>query len=149
MKHLKLILFTLLIMTFSISYSYGQEIEDKMKTTKVNTFHFDNGDEKITYKVKVIEKRKSATMGSETVDPNLEHVAKLISIDNDTDNSYDKYLVLRYKKMPEETFKLVETKKGFAIIVNGKTLEYLVGEGTYVTNNKDSDYFLVDEFNKF
>ncbi len=146
MKNLKLILLTLSIMISSLSF--GQEIADKIQTTTVKTFQYQTSEKMITYKVKVIEKRKSATMGSKTVDPNLEHVTKLISIDNDTDKAYDRYIVLRYKKMPNDTFELVETKKGFAVIVDGKSMEYLIGEATYVIKNADADYFIVDEFDK-
>tara|TARA_R110002096_G_scaffold431563_1_gene646988 strand:- start:25320 stop:25763 length:444 start_codon:yes stop_codon:yes gene_type:complete len=144
MKNLKSILLTFTIMTSF--FSFGQEIADKMQTTTVKTFQYETSEKMITYKVKVIEKRKSATMGSNTVDPNLEHVTKLISIDNDSDKAYDRYIVLRYKKTPSDSFKLVETKKGFAVLVDNTTLEYLIGEGTYTIDNKDNDYFVVDEF---
>ena len=148
MKNLKFILITLML--FGSLSSFAQEdMRDKMQATKIETFHFEKDGEVITYKLKVIEKRKSRVMLSKKGNPNLEYVTKLISIDNDKDRAYDRYIVLRYKKMPNDTFKIVPTKKGFAVKVDGGTLEYLIGEATYVVENDDDDYFLVDVFDKF
>ena len=73
-------------------------------------------------------------------------VTKLIAVDSDNDNEYEHYMVLKYRRSVTDSFKVVPTKKGFAVKVDDKTMQYFVNKGIYFIDNKDQDFFLVEEF---
>ena len=125
-----------------------------MKTTTTKKYTFEKEGKKIAYELKIFERRNYVLKFKDEDKGNLNqgtvkypaYVTKLILVNNDTDMSYDRYIVLRYKKSPNDSFELVPTIRGFAIKVDDKHMEYIMGEGVYRVDNKDHDYFIVDEF---
>ena len=111
---------------------------------------------KIPYELKIFETRNYVLKFKEEDKGKLNqgrvntpaYVTKLILVNSDMDKSYDRYIVLKYKKSPGDSFELVPTTKGFAVKVDDNHLEYIMGEGVYIVNNGDHDYFTVDEFDK-
>ena len=149
----------LLIAIFSILFSlntFAQNTNDNIiKTTTVKNFIIEKNGKKIPYKLKIHEQRRynvtfekedKNKLNQDLVDAPNAYVTKLIFINNDLDKSYDRYLVLRYKKDPTDSFELTPTLRGFAVKVDKRYLEYILGEGIHFVNNEDKDYFIVDEF---
>ena len=126
----------------------------KLNTTTIKTFNYDKEGTKIPYKVTIQEQRvykasfQQSTKNMENWERKNEpaQVSKLITINSAVDNNLDRILVLRYEKQLADTFELVQTDKGFAVEVDGKSLEYIIGEGIYFANTADKDFFVVDEF---
>ncbi len=54
--------------------------------------------------------------------------------------------MLRYIKDPSDSFELIPTKRGFTVEVDKIHMEYIFNEGVYYVNNKDADWFFVEEF---
>lgn len=73
-------------------------------------------------------------------------VTKMIAVDNDSDNEYEQYFVLKYRKSLTDTFEVVPTKNGFAVMVDGSIKKHFDREGIYFINNTDEDFFSVTEF---
>nr|WP_299342697.1 hypothetical protein [Allomuricauda sp.] len=73
-------------------------------------------------------------------------VTKLIAIDSNDDEKFDQYFVLKYRKSITDNFKVVPTKKGFAVKVDGQVMQYFAKDGIYFVNNKDQDFFTIEEF---
>ncbi|GAA3560666.1 hypothetical protein [Snuella lapsa] len=134
------------------------QTEQKTEKSTIYTVNVETMDGiTIPYKIRVNETRKSnikfakedkmKTDQAAIYSP--EHVTKLIYVDKNADNVYDTYIVLRYKKDPNDSFEFNPTKRGFAVEVNKKNMEYIFGEGIYFVNNKDADYFFVTEFDEY
>ena len=139
---------------FMINSYAQQHPTEKMKTTTVKKFAFEKDGKKIPYEIKVFEnrnyvlkldKKDKGQLNQDRV-KSPAYVTKLIFINNDMDTSYDRYIVLRYEKFPDDSFELIPTKKGFGVKVDKKYVEYIMGEGVYYVNNEDKDFFVVDEF---
>ena len=73
-------------------------------------------------------------------------VTKMIAVDNDSDKEYEQYFVLKYRKSLADTFEVVATKNGFAVMIDGTIKKHFDREGIYFINNDDEDFFSVTEF---
>ncbi|TDQ23895.1 hypothetical protein [Tenacibaculum caenipelagi] len=155
----KAIKIAVMLLPFLIVTSINaQENKQRMETTNVYIVNVETMDGKtIPYKIRVNETRRSRIKFASKDKMKLnqarayspQYVTKLIYVDKDVDNIYDTYIVLRYKKDPNDSFKLKPTKRGFNVEVNKKYVEYIFGEGIYFVNNKDADYFFVTEFEEY
>ncbi len=155
MKILKQMLTVVVMLVMYAGFAQNQSNEI-METTTTKKYIFEKEGKKIPYELKIFEKRNYVLKFKEEDEGKLNqgrvntpaYVTKLILVNNDMDKSYDRYIVLRYKKSPGDSFELVPTTKGFAVKVDDNHLEYIMGEGVYRVNNMDQDYFIVDEFDK-
>ena len=155
MKILKQMLTVVVMLVMYAGFAQNQSNEI-METTTTKKYIFEKEGKKIPYELKIFEKRNYVLKFKEEDEGKLNqgrvntpaYVTKLILVNNDMDKSYDRYIVLRYKKSPSDSFELVPTTKGFAVKVDDNHLEYIMGEGVYRVNNMDQDYFIVDEFDK-
>jgi hypothetical protein len=155
MKILKQMLTVVVMLVMYAGFAQNQSNEI-METTTTKKYIFEKEGKKIPYELKIYEKRNYVLKFKEEDEGKLNqgrvntpaYVTKLILVNNDMDKSYDRYIVLRYKKSPSDSFELVPTTKGFAVKVDDNHLEYIMGEGVYRVNNMDQDYFIVDEFDK-
>ena len=126
----------------------------KMQATVHKTFTMEKEGTLHQYNIKVLEHRDYPMEweGNDpgTINQDREDVAakvtKLIAVDMDNDNQYEQYFVLTYRKSVTDEFKLVATKNGFAVKVDNKTMQYFAKDGIYFIENKDQDFFIVDEF---
>ena len=125
-----------------------------VKSSTTKTFNFEKDGVTIPYRITVFKTKENKV----TLDPSdadkinqdrtdkVENVTQLILVDNDVYDDYDRYIVLRYQKDPNDSFELEPTKRGFKVIVDNHFVEYIYGEGIYFVNNADRDYFVVEEF---
>lgn len=134
---------------------YGQsENPGKMNAMIHKTFSIEKDGTEIPYNLKVLEHRNypMALKGGDKNKINQDReakpavVTKLIAVDTDNDQDYEHYMVLKYRRSVTDSFKVVPTKKGFAVKVDDKTMQYFVNKGIYFINNKDQDFFSVEEF---
>jgi len=155
MKTLKQMLTIVVMLVMYAGFAQDQSTEI-MKTTTTKKYTFEKEGKKIPYELKIFETRNYVLKFKEEDKGKLNqgrvntpaYVTKLILVNSDMDKSYDRYIVLKYKKSPGDSFELVPTTKGFAVKVDDNHLEYIMGEGVYIVNNGDHDYFTVDEFDK-
>ena len=155
MKILKQLLTVVVMLVMYAGFAQNHSTET-MKTTTTKNYTFEKEGKKIPYELKIFESRNYVLKFNEEDSGKINqdrvntpaYVTKLILIDNDMDMNYDRYIVLKYKKSPGDSFELVPTTNGFAVKVDDNHLEYIMGEGVYRVNNKDHDYFTVDEFDK-
>lgn len=154
MKTIKIILSLALILT--MVQMQAQRINSGvMDGTKSMTFNYIKEGVKIPYTVSVSEKRmyqkefeEVKDASQQTLDQNGSMpalVAKYITIENETDPFDNKMISLKYQKQVTDTFELVATEKGFAVQVDDKVLEYIMGVGIYFADTADEDFFIVDE----
>lgn len=135
-------------------YSYGQSNNGTMNASISKTFSVEKNGTEVPYHVKVMEHRnypvdiENKNQNSINKDRNTKaaQVVKLIAVDSNNDSNYEHYMVLKYHKTVTDNFKVVPTDKGFAVKVDDKTMEYFVDEGIYFINNKDQDFFMIEEF---
>jgi hypothetical protein len=141
-------------MLFALSQISAQtEPSGIMNATTESTFNYVKDGVKIPYTVIVQESRKYYANDNASM-VNVDQIAlnapakvsKLIIIKNLTDPKENRIISLKYDKQITDSFKLVSTDRGFAINVDNKTLEYIIGEGVYFTNTNDRDFFIVDVF---
>ena len=101
--------------------------------------------EKKDYKFAFEDKDKGKRDQDQVILP--AYVTKTIYIDNDLDRFYDKKMVVRYEKSYEDKYEIIPTKKGFDLKVNNKTVaKDIARSGYYLTDEKDNDYFVVEEY---
>ncbi|WP_375323327.1 hypothetical protein [Flagellimonas sp. GZD32] len=135
-------------------YSYGQSNNGTMNASINKTFSVEKNGTQVPYHVKIMEHRnypvdlenKNTNMVNKDRNNKAAQVVKLIAVDSNNDSNYEHYMVLKYHKSVTDSFKVVPTKKGFAVKVDDKTMEYFVQKGIYFINNKDQDFFTVEEF---
>ncbi|MAQ76734.1 MAG: hypothetical protein CL613_10445 [Aquimarina sp.] len=133
----------------------AQDGEVGMKAMTEKNFEYEKDGKMIPYEIKIFENREFKVKLKEEDKNKLNQervltparVSKLIFVDNDADKDFDRYIVLRYPKDANDSFELEPTKRGFAVKVNKRYMEYIFGEGVYFVNNEDRDYFIVEEFN--
>ncbi len=153
MKTIKFLVSTILIL--AVNFAFAQSDSQKIKTTTVKSYQYQKDGKSVPYKLtifktsttplKLNEKEKGQLNQDRKITP--AQVTKLIYVDNDMYDDYDKYIVLRYSKEPEDSFELKPTDRGFKVVVDERYVEYIFGEGVYFVNNEDKDFFFVDEFN--
>lgn len=153
MKNLKLI--TNILLLIALTHVQGQtDSSGVMNATTTSTFNYIKDGVKMPYTVKVQESRtydmKFEKEDLEKVNQNRvsspAKVAKLITITSLVDPTENTVISLKYKKQITDTFKLTATDRGFAVSVDDKSMEYIIGKGVYFTDTSDKDYFIVDEF---
>ncbi|PRX53625.1 hypothetical protein [Flagellimonas meridianipacifica] len=146
---------TMLSLTLMTASTYAQVgNQGSMNATIHKTFSIEKDGTEIQYNVKVMEHRRYPMKWNKTDkgDINQGHkyeaakVTKLIAIDKNNDNQYEQYFVLKYRKSISDEFQVVPTKGGFAVKVDDKTLKLIEKEGIYFINNKDEDFFSIEEF---
>ena len=155
MKSIKQML-TVVIILFMYSGFAQNNSNEIMKTTTTKKYTFEKEGKKLEYELKIFETKNYVLKFKDEDKGKLNQgrvktpafVTKLILVNNDSDKSYDRYIVLKYKKSPSDSFELVPTTRGFAVNVDDNHMEYIMGEGVYRVDNKDHDYFTVDEFDK-
>ncbi|WP_343911047.1 hypothetical protein [Aquimarina litoralis] len=144
----------IVVISFSMTNMIAQSNSQTVETKTTKTFEFKKDGKTIPYRVTVyrtsntplkLKKTDKSKLNQERKSMN-EQVTKLIYVDNDQWDDYDKYIVLRYEKDPNDSFELKPTDKGFKVVVDQKNVEYIFGEGLYFVNNEDKDFFFVDEF---
>lgn len=154
MKTLTTLLYIPMLLLVGIN-SYGQSNNPGlMNATIRKTFSVEeNGVEK-AYNIKVMEHR-NYPMAFDKSDQKTESrdrdskpalVTKLIAVDSNNDREYEHYMVLKYRRSVTDDFSVVATDKGFAVKVKDRTMKYFVKEGIYFIDNKDQDFFTVEEF---
>ena len=132
----------------------GQKNVEVKKSVIEKTFNVEKDGTKFPYRVKVYNSVKSQVVLKDEDKNKLnqsrkevaDYVSKFIYVDNDTDDAFDKYIVMRYWKDNSDTFELVPTAKGFKVVVDGKYVEYIFGEGFYQVDSPDKDFFMIDQF---
>lgn len=153
MKNILTILGLTLLTSFTIS-AQTQQKSGKLNTTINKTFTIEKDGTETLYNVKIMEHRnypmKWENQDKGMVDQDRKYatakVTKLIAVDNDNDNEYEQYFVLKYRKSITDEFKVVATDKGFAIKVEDNSLQLFEKEGIYFINNTDQDFFTIEEF---
>ncbi|TPN84442.1 hypothetical protein [Aquimarina algicola] len=152
MKKLKILFTTLLVFTITGIVAQNNKQIEKTKTTKI--FNFKKDGNTVPYKITIYKTAESNVklneedkkkVNQERI-PSTQQVTKLIYVDSDEYDDYDKYIVLRYIKDAKDSFELKPTERGFMVLVDDKNMEYIFGEGVYFVNNEDKDFFYVDEF---
>lgn len=149
--------FTTLISLLLLTGFVGQAQHNNKGTMNASihkTFAIEKDGTEVPYNVKVMEhrnyemdlKKNNQKMVNRDRDTKPAEVTKLIAVDTNNDNEYEHYMVLKYKRNVTDSFKVVPTKKGFAVKVDDKTMEYFVSKGIYFIDNKDKDFFIVEEF---
>jgi len=150
-------IFTILsLATLTAFAGYGQNQDSGVMkaTTQLNTFTVSEDGKQKEYSVKVMERRNYG-MELDSKDKGLVNqdrkrtspfVSKLVAIDNDSDENYDDYMVLKYKGTVNNDFEVAQTEKGFDIIVGNKTIHYDVLNSNYVVEKKSKNFFIIDEF---
>lgn len=154
MKFTKTIFLALVTLMTVQAYAQNVSTTGELKTTTVRTFNYDKDGTSMPYKVTIREQRlyKSKFEQNEENKENWSRmnmpakVAKLITVRSAVDNTINRVFALRYEKQLADTFEVVSTDRGFAVKVDGRTLEYILGEGIYFANTADKDFFVVDEF---
>ncbi|SFB74782.1 hypothetical protein SAMN04487891_10227 [Flagellimonas taeanensis] len=125
-----------------------------LNSTTTNTFNYVKEGVKMPYFVTVQESRNYknifdiADMGKVDKDRinTTFKVSKLITVTNNANPRDNSVIALRYDKRVADTFKLVSTDRGFAISVDNRTVEYIMGKGIRFANTADRDFFMIDEF---
>ncbi|WP_422859567.1 hypothetical protein ACOKFD_01110 [Flagellimonas sp. S174] len=150
-------IFTILGLTLLTSFAMSgqtQHKSGKLKTTINKTFSIEKDGTETQYNLKIMEHRdypmKWEKEDSGMVDQDREYatakVTKLIAVDNDNDNEYEQYFVLKYRKAITDEFTVVATEDGFAIKVEDNSLQLFEREGIYFIDNTDQEYFTIEEF---
>nr|WP_299169501.1 hypothetical protein [uncultured Allomuricauda sp.] len=153
MKNLKLITSMILLAVFTQIQAQG-EPAGTLSTTTTSTFNYMKDGAKMPYTVKVQESRAySAKFDAEDIGKTDQDrvsspakVAKLITITSLVNPSENTQISLKYDKQVTDTFELVATDRGFAVKVDDKSMEYIMGKGVYFAKTADKDFFIVDEF---
>lgn len=125
-----------------------------LNSTTTSTFNYIKEGVKMPYSVTVQESRNYKTMFAladmEKVDKNRINtpvkVSKLITVTNNANPKDNRIIALKYDKQVTDNFKLVSNEKGFAIFVDNRTMEYIMGKGIQFANTEDREFFMVDEF---
>ncbi|GAA4271987.1 hypothetical protein U6A24_10790 [Aquimarina gracilis] len=152
MKTLKFI--TSLFLIFSLTTVVAQESKQVKRTTITKKFNYMKDGTKVPYKITIYKTTRSPIKLKEADEGKLnqdmantpKQVSKLILVDNDQFPDYDRYIVVRYEEINDNSFELKPTDRGFKVIVADKNMEYVFGDGIYYVNEKDEDFFVVDEF---
>lgn len=153
MRVLKLMLNFLIV--FSSLQMGAQEAMNNSGTLNASTdstFSYEKNGVSYPFYVSVREKRtyapsfKVKESGIENMKSKPAYVAKLITIKNPQNDFDNRVISLKYKQQVTDSFELVSTSKGFAVVVDDRTMEYILGEGIYFANTADQDFFIVDEF---
>ncbi|MBR9853153.1 MAG: hypothetical protein GYB37_01050 [Algicola sp.] len=153
---MKKLLTILSIATLTAFSGYGQsKTSGVMKATiQLKTFTVSEDGKEKQYSVKVMERRKY-TMELDSKDKGMvnqdrkassAYVTKLVAIDSDSDDSYDDYMVLKYKGTQNNDFEVIQTDKGFDIIVGNKSMHYDILENNYLVDKKSKNFFIIEEF---
>ncbi|UII76679.1 hypothetical protein LV716_02515 [Flagellimonas sp. HMM57] len=155
MKNLKTIVTSLLLLGVFTSQAQTKEnLDGKLSKVTKKTFTFDKNGAKIGYDVTIQERREYLIKFDEADKGKIDQsrkdvpamVTKLITVKSDIDSTYNRFIVLSYRKEPHDSFELVSTGKGFAVNVDNNTMEYIMGEGIYYAPTQDGDFFFVEEF---
>lgn len=153
MKTLTTLLSISMLLWFGFN-GYGQSNNPGLMNATIHkTFSIEeNGAEK-PFNIKVMEHRNypmafDKNKKTENLDRDSQPalVTKLIAVDSNNDKEYEHYMVLKYRRSVTDDFSVVATDKGFAVKVNDRTMKYFVKEGIYFIDNKDQDFFSVEEF---
>lgn len=134
--------------------SAQSEINGKLNSTVEKTFTVKADGTDTQYKLKILEARKYPMVWEKEDKGDVDQdrkttaakVTKLIAVDTDSDNEYEQYFVLRYRKSLTDTFEVVPTQSGFAVMVDGSIKKHFDREGIYFINNDDQDFFSVTDF---
>lgn len=153
MKNLKLITSMILLAAFTQVQAQGEPV-GVLSATTTSTFNYMKDGVKMPYTVKVQESRAyKAKFDAEDIGKTdqdrvstLATVAKLITITSLVNPSENTQISLKYDKQVTDTFELVATDRGFAVKVDDKNMEYIMGKGVYFAKTVDKDFFIVDEF---
>lgn len=137
-----------------LTLSAQEKNEGTLSTTTHKTFTINADGTETKYNVKILENRnypiawKKEDKGKVDQDRKTTEakVTKMIAVDNDSDNDYEQYFVLKYRKSVTDTFEVVPTSNGFAVMVDGTIKQHFNREGIYFINNSDEDFFSVIEF---
>jgi len=152
MKNILSILSLSLLTTLTLSAQADNK--GTLSSTIKKTFTIKTDGTETQYNVKILETRnypmawKEEDRGKVNQDrmTTAAKVTKMIAVDNDSDNEYEQYFVLKYRKSSADTFEVVATKDGFAVMVDGNIKKHFDREGIYFINNDDEDFFSVTEF---
>ncbi|THV60942.1 hypothetical protein EZV76_01000 [Flagellimonas alvinocaridis] len=144
---------SIFILTGMAGYAQSQD-SGHMNATIHKTFSIEKDGTEVPYNLKVMEhrnypmvlKQKEMSQVNQNRKEKPAVVTKLIAVDKDNDQNYDHYMVLKYRRSVTDSFKVVPTKKGFAVKVDDKTMQYFVTKGIYFIDNTDKDFFSVEEF---
>ena len=137
-----------------MTLSAQSEINGKLNSTVEKTFTVKADGTDTQYKLKILEARKYPMVWEKEDKGDVDQdrkttaakVTKLIAVDTDSDNEYEQYFVLRYRKSLTDTFEVVPTQSGFAVMVDGSIKKHFDREGIYFINNDDQDFFSVTDF---
>lgn len=154
MKTLKALLSIPILLLIGVS-GHGQSKDPGvMNATIHKTFSVEENGIETAYNVKVMEHRNypvaldksDKKMVNQDRNAKPAQVTKLIAVDSNNDKEYEHYMVLKYRRSVTDDFTVVPTDEGFAVKVNGKSMKYFVKKGIYFIDNKDKDFFSVEEF---
>jgi len=152
MKNIIALSILTLFSTFPLLAQEGTPGE--LSATEHKTFTIKADGTETKYNVKIMENRRYPMAWNKADKGRIDQdrktmdakVTKMIAVDNNNDNSYDQYFVLKYRRSVADTFEVVPTKNGFEVVVDGNIRQRFDREGIYFINNEDEDFFSVIEF---
>lgn len=158
-KFYKIILFAL-VSLISLTASAQMDIDEiegntgEMTAVTIRQFTIKRNNTLIPYRVTVLENRNYVSRFDKEDKEKVNQdrldtpamVSKMMIVRNMKDPSYDRYIVIRYKKQVSDRFELIPTSDGFAVHVDDNSLNYVDRTGLYYTDSSDDDVFQVDVF---
>lgn len=156
MNLLKNIVISTIALTSVGALAQAQDVNnyDFYSTTVEKTIPYEKDGEIIPVKMKIVETRKysfefeAADLGE--IDKDLVEtpvmVTKEIYVDNDKDDSYDKFIVMSYEKSANDTFEIIPTNDSIAIKLDNSIIKPVTSEGYIVANTKDADIVMIETY---
>ncbi|MFD2561922.1 hypothetical protein [Aquimarina rubra] len=152
MKILNKISFAALLFTFAITTAQEHNMEITKETT-VKTYEIEQGNKTIPYEVTIwnkeldpikLEKEDRYKLNQDRVDAQ-ERITKVITIDDQYDNSFDNTIQISYLKEADKDFKMMPTEEGFVIMVKGEEFRYSVKNKDYKVKTMNENFFIIEK----
>ncbi|AXT53899.1 hypothetical protein D1818_24920 [Aquimarina sp. BL5] len=152
MKILNKIPFVALLFTFAFATAQEHNME-VTKETIVKTYELERGNTTIPYEITIwnkeidpikLEKEDKYKLNQDRVDTQ-ERITKVITIDDQVDNSFDNTIQISYLKDADKDFKMMPTDEGFVIMVKGEELRYSVENKDYEVKTINKNFFMIEQ----
>ncbi len=151
MKILDKVSILALVFTFSVATAQDHNTEIT-KETIVKTYELEKGNSTIPYEITIknkeldpikLEKEDRYKLNQDRVDAQ-EMITKVITIDDQYDDSFDNVIELSYMKEADKDFKIMPYDEGFVIMVKGEEFEYSVKNKNYKVKSANKDFFMIE-----
>ncbi|WP_378175331.1 hypothetical protein [Aquimarina sp. SS2-1] len=152
MKNLRKISILAILFTFSFAVAQEHPMEITKETT-VKTYEIEQGNTTIPYEITIwnkeldpikLEKEDRYKLNQDRVDAQ-ERITKVITIDDQYDNSFDNTIQISYLKEADKDFKMMPTEDGFVIMVRGEEFRYSVKNKDYKVKSTDKNFFMIEK----